>query len=115
MCRLTRLSAAAALAALLIPALLHAQDESRSIASGGISVSGWQGKADANRQNQTVNDAKLSGAPDQLQVTTGPAVTYWNPADTASGDYTVTRHFHRAEVHEPQHPSASLWHLHRRQ
>jgi hypothetical protein len=93
MCRLTRLSAAAALAALLIPALLHAQDESRSIASGGISVSGWQGKADANKQNQTVNDAKLSGTPDQLHVTTGPAVAYWNPADTASGDYTVSATF----------------------
>jgi len=26
---------------------------------------------------------------DALHVTTGPAVTYWNPANKAKGNYTV--------------------------
>jgi hypothetical protein len=33
-----------------------------------------------------------------MQVTTGPAVTYWNPADKASGDYTV-----KATFNEPKY------------
>jgi hypothetical protein len=28
-----------------------------------------------------------------MHVTTGPAITYWNPANTASGDYTVKASF----------------------
>ncbi|HEX7050228.1 MAG TPA: hypothetical protein VF188_08520, partial [Longimicrobiales bacterium] len=28
-----------------------------------------------------------------FHITTGPAVTYWNPANTASGDYTVSATF----------------------
>jgi hypothetical protein len=84
--------------ALLVPALIGAQgqgDSSRSIAGGGISVAGWMGMIDANavKAGQTIKDAKLSEEGKVLHVTTGPAVTYWNPADTASGDYTVSATF----------------------
>jgi hypothetical protein len=83
---------------LLIPALCNAQmpaEGSRSIAGGGISVPGWKGKIDANAEKagQTVNDAKLTKEGDALHVTTGPAITYWNPEDKASGDYTVSATF----------------------
>ena len=87
---------AVALAMLLPPAIGAAgQDASRSVADGGVSVSGWTGKVDPNEEKngQTLKDAKLSGTPDALSVTTGPAVAYWNPANTASGDYTVKATF----------------------
>jgi hypothetical protein len=76
--------------------LLHAQfDPDRVIPGGGISVQGWTGKIDASsaRQGRTINDAKFVQEGNALHVTTGPAATYWNPANTASGDYTVKATF----------------------
>ena len=70
-------------------------DASRPVAGGGISVAGWTGKIDANAEQagQTINDDKLSKEGDALHVITGPAVTYWNPADKATGNYTVKATF----------------------
>lgn len=70
-------------------------DTNRKVAGGGISVKGWLGKidADAEKAGQTVNDAKLSEEGNVLQVTTGPAITYWNPKNVAKGDYTVSGTF----------------------
>jgi hypothetical protein len=77
------------------------QDEgARVVADGGISVPGWTGKIDASEEKagQVLNNAKLAQVGDVLQVTTGPAVTYWNPANTASGNYTV-----KATFNEPKY------------
>ena len=82
--------------ALAAGALLNAQfDPDRIIPGGGISVQGWTGKIDASsaRQGRTINDAKFVQEGNALHVTTGPAVTYWNPANMASGDYTVKATF----------------------
>src|SRR5580658_6948874 len=96
--RLTRGSTFAMALALLIPSCIcsYAQgDADRPVAGGGISVPGWVGKidADAERAGQTVNSAKLAAEGKALHVTTGPAVTYWNPANKANGNYTVTATF----------------------
>lgn len=74
-------------------------DASRAVAGGGISVAGWMGKVDANAEKagQTVNDAKFAQEGDALHVTTGPAVTYWNPANKATGNYTVKATFREAK------------------
>jgi hypothetical protein len=92
-----RLALAAVFAvALLSGAVLSAQfDPDRVIAGGGIFVQGWTGKIDASsvRQGRMINDAKLAQEGGALHVTTGPATTYWNPANTASGDYTVKATF----------------------
>jgi hypothetical protein len=72
------------------------QDEtSRPVAGGGVTVSGWTGKVDAREASQgmTVNNAKFAKEGDALHVVTGPAITYWNPANKAAGDYTVSAHF----------------------
>lgn len=74
----------------------HAQgDTNRLVAGGGISVPGWTGKIDARaeKSGQTIKDAKLTSEGAVLHVTTGPAVTYWNPAYKAAGDYTVSATF----------------------
>ena len=75
--------------------IAQAQETSRSVAGGGITVPGWKGEVDARAasRGQSVNDAKLAAEGNELHVTTGPAVTYWNPANTASGDYTVKATF----------------------
>lgn len=88
------------IAALIVPGLLTAQEEtSRAVAGGGISVSGWKGTVDPNEEKAglKVDDAKLSEEGGALHVTTGPAVTYWNPSNMATGDYTV-----KATFNEPK-------------
>ena len=89
------------LALALLACSLYGQDGSRKIAGGGVTVPGWTGKIDANeeRTGATLQDAKFApqGA-GGFEVTTGPAVAYWNSANTASGDYTV-----KATFTEPQY------------
>jgi hypothetical protein len=92
-----------AAAALLLPTFAVAQEApSRAVASGGISVPGWTGKVDPGEEKSggSLNDAKLSKEGDALHVTTGPAIAYWNPANKASGDYTV-----KATFNEPKYMS----------
>ena len=75
-------------------------EETRAVAGGGIAVDGWHGKIDASEaaKGMTLNDAKFFQQDAALHFITGPAVTYWNPANTASGDYTV-----KATFQEPQY------------
>ena len=86
----------------LIAPLFHAQaqDASRTVQGGGISVAGWTGKIDPNeeRAGQALQNAKFAKEGDLLHITTGPAVTYWNPANQASGNYTV-----KATFREPKY------------
>ena len=88
----------------------YAQAETaRAVAGGGISVSGWTGKIDPNEaaQGQVLNNAKLAAEGDGYRVTTGPAVAYWNPANAASGDYTVKATFTEPEymsINDHPHP-----------
>jgi hypothetical protein len=81
------------------PQVARAQETSRGVAGGGISVPGWSGKIDANeaRRGQALNNAKLAPDGKGLHVTTGPAVAYWNPANVASGNYTVKATFTEAK------------------
>lgn len=83
----------------LIPELVSAQDASRSVAGGGISVPGWVGEVDAGAQKagQTINDTKLTQDGKVLHVVTGPAAAFWNPANKATGNYTVSATFTEAK------------------
>jgi hypothetical protein len=85
------------------------EGDSKAVAGGGISVKGWTGKIDAKEQaaGLTINSAKLVKEGDGLHVTTGPAVTYWNPANTAKGDYTVKATFYEPKymnINDHPHP-----------
>jgi len=62
-----------------------------AVKDGGIFVKGWTGKIDATPENAglALNNAKLSEEGGVLHVQTGPAVTYWNPPNKATGNYTV--------------------------
>jgi hypothetical protein len=85
---------------LIAPALNAQDDASRAVAAGGISVPQWTGKIDASEVSagRNLNDAKLTKAGDTFHVITGPAVTYWSPANRATGDFTV-----KATFNEPKY------------
>jgi hypothetical protein len=82
--------------------VVQAQDADRAVAGGGISVPGWMGKIDAGaaKAGQSLSSARFAAEGKDLHVTTGPAVTYWNPANVAKGDYTV-----KATFTEPKYMS----------
>src|SRR5665213_623435 len=95
-----KINAIAAALIIFAPLAIHAQEGSRAVSGGGVSVPGWTGKIDANEEKQghSLNDAKFSQEGGTMHVTTGPAVAYWNPANKASGNYTV-----KATFTEPQY------------
>jgi hypothetical protein len=87
----------------------YGQDASRPAAGGGISVPGWVGAvdADAKSEGQTIADTKLSKTGNILQVVTGPAASFWDPANKATGDYTVSATFTEAKymnLNDHPHP-----------
>ncbi|MCY7380673.1 MAG: hypothetical protein LH467_15200 [Gemmatimonadaceae bacterium] len=92
----------AALAAIAAPFESRAQDSARAVAGGGILVQGWAGKIDAQEATagQVLANSKFAAEGVGYRVTTGPAVTYWNPANRAAGDYTV-----KATFTEPKYMS----------
>src|SRR5262245_8150142 len=99
----------AAVALIFVPRIGQAQDASRAVAGGGISVPGWLGKIDAQeeRAGQKLENSKLIKHGNDLHVTTGPAVTYWNAANKASGNYTIKAKFTEAkfmELNDHAHP-----------
>jgi hypothetical protein len=94
-----------ALAAVCAASTLNAQqgpppggpppEKARPIENGGIFIKGWMGKIDAGaeKQGQTVKDSKLAMEGKSMHVETGPAITYWNPSNKLTGDYTVSATF----------------------
>lgn len=84
-------------------------ETSRQVAGGGVSVAGWTGQIDPGeaKRGQALANAKIATEGSAMHVTTGPAVAYWNPANTASGDYTVKATFTEPKymnVNDHPHP-----------
>jgi hypothetical protein len=98
-------ASAIALAVAIVPAALAAQDADRKVAGGGITVKGWQGKVDAGaaKKGMTINDSKFASEGNALHLTVGPAASYWNPANTVKGDYTVKATFREPKI-DASHP-----------
>jgi hypothetical protein len=99
------------LAILLIGVINIAAQEGDSVGvkGGGVLVKGWTGKIDKKEQDAglTLNSAKFAKEGDAFHVTTGPAVTYWNPSNTAKGDYTVSATFFEPKymsINDHPHP-----------
>jgi len=81
---------------------LQAQDVAPPITGGGIFAPGWQGKVDPGQTSapgtpSKLEDAKFTKQGDTFMIETGPAASYWNPANVAKGDYTV-----KATFNEPK-------------
>jgi len=92
-------SASAAAIAVALSTLVGAQgaqtETDRTVAGGGIMAPGWQGTVDASSvaQGMKITDGKFAAESSGFHIITGPAASYWNPANTASGDYTVSAKF----------------------
>jgi hypothetical protein len=76
-----------------------AQDGAVAVKDGGVFAKGWTGKIDAQEEKagQALNNSRLTEKGTELMVRTGPAVTYWNPANKATGNYTVSATFNEAK------------------
>jgi hypothetical protein len=100
----------AAAVALLVPNVsAQMQEVGKAVAGGGIKVAGWQATVDANeaKAGLTVESAKFVQEGKDIHVTTGPAITYWNPKNVASGNYTVEATFTEKEfmgINDHPHP-----------
>src|SRR6478735_3737589 len=113
--RLVYGSAVAVTVAMLVPAMIGAQapETARPVAGGGVTAPGWTGKVDPGEEKsgQTLNNAKFAKEGDNFHVTTGPAVTYWNPANKAAGNYTVKATFNEPKymgLNDHPHPYGSM-------
>jgi hypothetical protein len=103
--RLVYGSAFAVALAMFVPSVTRAQapaqpaDGAVAVKDGGVFAKGWAGKIDAQEEKggQVLNNSKLSEKGGVLMVETGPAVTYWNPANKATGNYTVKATFNEAK------------------
>jgi hypothetical protein len=92
---------AVGLAALAIVAVgASGQETDRKVAGGGIMVKGWQGKVDAQaaKQGVTINNSRFEEKGGAFHIAAGSASTYWNPANTAKGDYTVSASFTEPKI-----------------
>lgn len=84
----------------LVASQAAAQDDgSKAVKDGGIKVSGWAGKVDANEAaaGLALKDQLFVSMGPGFHVTTGPATTYWNTAQNLKGDYTVSAKFNEAK------------------
>ena len=105
--RLTFVTVLAAAVSLALPGAARAQgqDEDRVVAGGGIHVEGWSGTIDARaaQKGLTIKDSKVEQQGGNLHFAVGPAAVYWNPANTASGDFTAKATCQEAKMN-PEHP-----------
>ncbi|HRP07770.1 MAG TPA: hypothetical protein PLL69_04720 [Gemmatimonadales bacterium] len=97
------------LALALIVACASAQEEARAVADGGVKVAGWTGQVDPGEasRGQVITNARMVAEGQGFRVTTGPASVFWNPANSASGDYVVKATFHEPEymkINDHPHP-----------
>ena len=86
---------------------LRAQgDPDKVVAGGGVMVPGWTGRIDpqAAKGGRKITEDKVVSMGSGFHVTSGPAAIYWNPANTASGNYTVTGSFTQTKA--PAHAEA---------
>lgn len=85
------------------------EGDSTKVSGGGVMVKGWTGEIDAKEKTAglKLENAKLVEEGKGFHVTTGPAVTYWNPKNVAKGDYTVSATFNEPKymnLNDHPHP-----------
>ena len=74
---------------------MNPADAARKVPGGGVLVSGWKGKIDAAEagRGSALNDSKFEGSGGTFTIASGPATIYYNSADAATSDYTVSATF----------------------
>jgi hypothetical protein len=87
-----------------LPGSLAAQaaDPDKAVSGSGIAVKGWMGRVD-NPARQKIEDVKFVDMGGGYHVTGGPHAILWNPANTASGNYTVRARFTKTPASRSTH------------
>lgn len=82
------------------------KDPDKPVVGGGITVPGWTGRIDPQAANagRKISENKVVSMGPGFHVTSGPAAIYWNPAITATGNYTVSASFSQTKA--AMHPEA---------
>jgi hypothetical protein len=82
------------------------KDSTKTVSDGGVKLAGWTGRVDpqAAKAGRNIGEAKFVGMGSGFHVTSGPAAIYWNPVNTAKGNYTVTSTFTQTKA--AAHPEA---------
>ncbi len=70
---------------------MNMQDTAHKVPNGGIRGAGWQGRPDPG--TGAANDSSLDVKGSDIEIHTGPAMLYWNPANKGTGDFTVSATF----------------------
>lgn len=75
-------------------------DPDKVVADGGVKVAGWTGRLDPRpaSQGRKITETKFVSMGSGIHVTAGPAAIYWNPANTLSGNYTVSATFNQTKA-----------------
>lgn len=75
-------------------------DPDKLVSEGGVKAPGWTGRIDprAAAQGRKLTDAKFVSMGAGIHVTAGPAAIYWNPANSPSGNYTVSATFNQTKA-----------------
>ena len=74
----------------------------RPVAGNGVEVPGWWARLDDVKEPMT--GLKFTAMGGGLHATTGPNITFWDPQQTAKGEYTVKATF--LVTKPPSHPVA---------
>ncbi len=84
----------------------QAKDADKPVADGGVKVAGWMGRIDpqAAKAGRNISEDKVISMGSGFHVTSGPAAIYWNPANTATGNYIVSANFSQTKA--AVHPEA---------
>src|SRR5262245_66445152 len=103
--RLLYASTIAVAVALVAPAIRTAafqMDADRVVPGGGVFVQGWKGTIpdtlNAMNKDRKISDSKVAGTAAKIEINSGPAGIFWNPANVAKGDYTVKATFTGGKV-----------------
>ena len=97
--------AVAAALSLTLSAQMQMTEALRKVDGAGIHAAGWKGKVDATEKTAKIEDSKFDLNGGVFTVATSPAASYWNPANTATGDYTVSATFNEpAYMSSNDHP-----------
>ena len=75
-------------------------DPDVAVSTGGVTAPGWTGRVDpaAAARGTTLAAAKFAAMGTGFHVTSGPAAIYWNPANTARGNYVVSSTFSQSKA-----------------
>jgi hypothetical protein len=75
-------------------------DPDKIAADGGVRVAGWTGRLDPRpaSQGRKITDTKFVSMGSGIHVTAGPAAIYWNPANSPSGNYSVSATFNQTKA-----------------